>query len=262
MTREELKKSGLLDQYVLGLLGPEQAGEVERMLDGDPMLEAEVERLRRELNAYADARNIGPPPGGRTVRTARDFQDLDHEMITAMMERNHTLNIWRYVLVAICLLLVGLAGYLFRIKENYRGQLLREEALHAQDAVVYEFEMERSQEAVWDSLRNWHGFRLLEERLDSGTLRVHLPSNGKVALVDLSGVPAPKPDMAYYLFVGEPNGESEPVIVGRGQGEQGLHALSLHHGARYLRIYEWEAGLADYPVSSSRPVAELELPIR
>ena len=70
MSREELKRSGLLDQYVLGLLDPERAAEVERMLEGDPLLVQEVDRLRQDLNSYADARSIGPP-GRRSPRCVR-----------------------------------------------------------------------------------------------------------------------------------------------------------------------------------------------
>jgi hypothetical protein len=181
-------------------------------------------------------------------------------MITAMMERNHTLNIWRYVLVAICLLLVGLSGYLFRLKENYRGELIREEALHAQDAVVYEYEMERNRAAVWDTVRNWHELRLLEEPLDSGTLRIHLPANGKVVLVDLSGIRPPEPGLAYYLFTEAAEDDPRPEVV-TAAGQDRLHALPLSPSANHLRLYEWKQGVTDYPLTGSRPIARVSLPV-
>ena len=65
-----------------------------------------------------------------------------------MMEHNHTLNIWRYVLMAACLLLIGVAGYLFRLKEEIRGQLVTERALHAQDEASYHRDMLRGREAL------------------------------------------------------------------------------------------------------------------
>ena len=64
MSREELKKSGLLDQYVLGLLSREQAALVERLMQEDPFVADEVGRIQRNLMTYADSQDILPPPKG------------------------------------------------------------------------------------------------------------------------------------------------------------------------------------------------------
>ena len=92
MTRDEIKKSGLLDQYVLGLTTPEQTKLVERLMQEDPFLAEEIERLRDTLFQYADIQDIGPPSGGRKPRTMEDFHSLDHEIILEMTERNHSLG--------------------------------------------------------------------------------------------------------------------------------------------------------------------------
>ncbi len=261
MTRDELKRSGLLDQYVLGLLGPEQSAEVERMMEEDPFLQQEVHRLRGELNSYADSRNIGPPPTGRTLRTAEEFQDLDHEMITAMMERNHTLNIWRYVLVAVCFLLIGISGYLFRLKEDAQVMLVRERALHAQDDASHRLDMERSREAIEAATGNWDNLKSFEQPMDTGTLRVHLLPGAAMALVDLSDVPPPPHGHAYYIFTGADSRQAlQPEIVTpRKLG--GLYAVKLIEDDPQLRIYQWAIGRTAPPTARDSAIVQLPLPL-
>jgi len=256
MTREELKRSGLLDQYVLGLLGPEQSEEVARLIDGDPFLEKEVERLRAELNSYADMRNIGPPASGRSLRTAQDFQDLDHEMITAMMERNHSLNIWRYLLIAACLLLIGVSGYLFRLKENVQGELITERSLHAQDQASFEQDLKRNRAAFEATAANWKDVRTYEQPVDSGMAHVHLLAGADLALVDFSDLPAPPEGQAYYLYGGA--AEEQPLVV-RGEQLSELLPISTTRGATHLRLYRWERGRTRGPDADEQPLALFEL---
>ncbi|MBB4079532.1 hypothetical protein GGR28_002157 [Lewinella aquimaris] len=260
MNREELKRSGLLDQYVLGLLGPERMAEVEQLMREDPFLEQEVERLREDLNAYADSRNIGPPPPGREARSAEDFQDLDHEMITAMMEHNHTLNIWRYVLIAIIFLLVFLSGYLFRLKENVRGELITERALHAQDDASHRLDMERSRAAIEAAAANWENLTSIDQPMDTGTIHVHVLAGVGVALVDLSDVPPPPVGHAYYIFSGADTEEQEPEIVSARQ-LGGLYAVKIAEHNDQLRIYQWVQGRDDAPRSGETPIMIVDIQV-
>ena len=257
--REELKRSGLLDQYVLGLLGPEECSEVEAMMEEDPEIADEVSRIRRELNAYADTRDIGPPPGDRAPRTAEDFRDLDHEVITAMMEHNHSLNIWRWVLMAACLILIGVAGYLFRLKEEIRSKLVTERAMHAQDVASHRRDMERGREALEAATLNWEKFTSINEPVDTGTLHVHILEGAGVALVDLSDIPSPGQGHAYYLYSGSISKLSEPEII-TGRQLNGLYAIPFDDEDPTLRIYEWEIGRNAPPALEDQAIAIIELP--
>ena len=255
MSREELKQSGVLDQYVLGLLDPERSEMVERLMEEDPLLEAEVRRLRRELNSYADARNILPPDDGRAPRTAQDFQDLDHEMITAMMERNHTLNIWRYVLIGACLLLIGLSGFLFRLKENVRGELVTERALHAQDERSYQHDLNRQQTVLMQSLGAHEQLRLVEQRVDTGMVRLHIVENAGIGLLDLTRLPPLQQDTAYLVY----GMEESPRTVSAGQQIQ-LTVIRLPVPGERLQIYRWPMEHVVPPTPPKDPLVTLEVP--
>ena len=256
MSREELKRSGLLDQYVLGLLDPERSAEVEELMEGDPFLSQEVERLRQDLDSYADARNIAPPADGRAPRTAEDFHDLDHEMITAMMERNHTLNIWRYVLIAACLLLIGLSGYLFRLKENARGELVTERARRAQDEASYQQDLVRNRVAIEAAVGNWEDMQSFEEAVDTGTLHVHLLAGAGVALVDLSDIPRLGDHEAYYVYGGA---GAAPEIVNARQ-QDGLLVVKLEEGTSLLRIYRRPTDYGGVAPADEAALIRMELP--
>lgn len=243
MSREELKQSGLLEQYVLGLLGPEQSADIDRMIAADPELEAEVDRLRADVNAYADARQITPPPTGRRVRSAAEFQDLDHEMILAMVERNHNLNIWRYATLAACFLLVGLCGYLFRLKEQYRSNLITERALHAQDDQSHEHDIQRTREALRQASIHWDELRTVNYDIEAGEVRVHLFAENGMALLDLSDLSPPAEGHAYYLFHGPTTEGDAEFRVARSQLTT-LFPLELKEGEEELHIYHWQVAAA------------------
>ena len=256
---EEVKRSGILDQYVLGLLGKERSAEVERLIEEDPDIAREVDRIRRDLDAYADLRDIAPPPAGRPSRTAEDFHDLDHEVITAMMEHNHTLNIWRWVLMAVCLLLVGLAGYLFRLKEEIRAELVTERAVHAQDEASHRLDMERGRAALASAGGDWGDSLLSYERpVAEGLLHVHIMQGAGVALVDLSDIPPPNADSAYYLYSGSMNHLSEPEII-TARLLNGLYVVPFDQHEPTLRIYQWETGRDGAPAVDDQPLAIIEL---
>ena len=257
--RDELKRSGLLDQYVLGLLGPEECTEVEAMMDQDQEVADEVGRIRRELNAYADTRDIGPPPGDRAPRTAEDFRDLDHEVITAMMEHNHSLNIWRWVLMAACLILIGVAGYFFRLKEEVRSDLVTERAMHAQDEASHRRDMERGRQALEAATLNWEKFTSINQSVDAGTLHVHVLEEAGVALVDFSDIPSPGQGRAYYLYSGSISALSGPEII-TAKELNGLYAMSFNDQNPTLRIYEWEIGRNVPPGLEDQAIAIIELP--
>lgn len=259
MNREELKRSGMLDQYVLGLLGPERNAEVEQMIAEDPFLAQEVDRLRKDLNAYADARDITPPPGGRTPRTAQEFLDLDHEMITSMMEHNHTLNIWRYVLLGICLLLIGVSGYLFRLKEEYRAELVTERSLHAQDEASYRMDLENNRAALEAYVNNWDSLETLSQRVDTGSVQVHLLPWAGVVLMDLSNMTPPAPGHAYYIFGASDRQVNGPAEVVTASDAHNLHAVELSDGLDQVRIYYWPTGRDAKPKSEESPVTVVAL---
>ncbi len=258
MNRDELKQSGLLDQYVLGLLGPERNSEVEQLMEEDPFLAQEVERLRKELNSYVDSYDIAPPPSGRGPRTAQEFQDLDHEMITAMVERNHSLNLWRYVLLAVCLVLIGLSGYLFRLKEGHRGDLVTEQALRAQDHASHQLELRRRSAAalqVSDDSMSTHRFRF-----HNAEIRTYFLPWAGIALLDLNDVPRPAAGHDYYLF---PASEREmgtlPEVIHADDSER-WRTVQLTENQDRIRIYDWDMAAHTEPKYSDQPDLVILLP--
>lgn len=256
MDKNELRRSGLLDQYVLGLLGPEQSAEVERLIEKDPELSQQVKELRGELVDYADRRNIGPPPSGRAPRTAQDFQDLDHEMITAMMERNHSLNVWRYVLVGFSLLLIGLAGYLFRLKENYRSELVTERSLRAQVTEDYRSELEGSR--VGTPLQRWKGAFAVTENLALGTLAVHVAPNSRTVLLDLLGMSPPAGDSVLVVYAESLDNPPLARFTAADWPDR-LTVLATDSKVHELHIFLWPAERTRHPEAPDEPLAVINL---
>lgn len=61
MDKEKFLKSGLLEQYVLGLTDEEESREVERYAEAFPEIKAEIDGLRRAMDEYARHYASMPP---------------------------------------------------------------------------------------------------------------------------------------------------------------------------------------------------------
>ena len=172
-----------------------------------------------------------------------------------MTERNHSLNVWRYGLIATCLLLLGLSGYLFRVKEGYRADLLSEQARHAQDNQSHDRRMSAVEELVIEG-----DLVPVTDSSAFGRVRVHLPRQGHTALVDISRATPPPPGTAYYLFAGRER-DDEPAVPVPHEEFGDLHAVHLEAGDEVIRIYRWPVGEQHpTPLPSADLMAEITLP--
>lgn len=252
ITRESLKKSGLLEQYVLGLTSREQNKMVEAFLEENPESKQDVDALREQLSSYVDEHDLIAPKDGRISRTADDFADLDHEMILEMMERNHSLSIWRYALGAACLLLLGLSGYLFRLNENHKFDLLEERARHAQDDTSHELRVKKLE----SSLIDWSALQTVTTYVGAGTIQLHYFPGDDQMILDLSHLELPKDsgDLLYYVYVGSGDDRKLALKILPANGHH-LHALQV--GGNQIQVYlEEQEGAKE----ERNLVAEITLP--
>lgn len=204
MNWDNLDQRELLEQYLLGLTNREQTAYVEEMLEKDPKMAEQLEELKGKMADYISEQGLDQDaPDGQ--RSLQDFHDLDHEMITAMTRRNHHLVIWRLALSAACLILLFISGYLFRQNQNYRLEVAREIAMHAQDDATAQRKIEdlQGKAIVWDSL---HTQTVLSE---DGEVKIHYLSNDQVTFLDLSHLKSFEPKEVYHLEVAGKDGHPE-----------------------------------------------------
>ena len=250
LTRESLKKSGLLEQYVLGLTTREQNRILKAFLEQNPDAQEDVAALKEELSNYMASYNLGSPDAERETRTSDDFLDLDHEMILEMTERNHSLTIWRYALGTLCLLLVALSGYLFRLSENNKTALLQEKARHAQDDNSHRLKVENLKDAALD----WSGLQTVTTYVGEGFIQLHYSPDDDRMILDLSHLNVGKRinEKSYHIYVVDGE-DSRHVLKILPADEHSLHALKVA-GAQ-LQVYSGEKGAEDQNL-----VAEISLP--
>lgn len=252
LTRESLKKSGLLEQYVLGLTTREQNRILEAFLEENPAAQEDVAALREELGNYMDRYNLGPPDAEREVRTPDDFLDLDHEMILEMTERNHSLTIWRYVLGICCLLLLALSGYFFRLSENNKTALLQEKARHAQDDNSHRLKVEN----LKDSALDWSELQTITTYIGEGTIQLHYSPEDDRVILDLSHLNSSGKigQQSYHIYVSDGE-DSRHVLEILPADEHHLHALKVK--GKQLQVY---SGERQKPAERNNLVAEISLP--
>lgn len=231
MDRESLKKSGLLEQYILGIASRKEALLVERTLAENPEAREDYEKLREELDAYANSSGMFGPLEGRENRSIADYEDLDHEMILAMTERNHTLTVWRYALMGVCFFLLCLSGYLFRLSETSRSEVVTERAHHAQDNNAHEKTLRHLEEMTPD----WDELKTIKSTTADGTVIVHYLDRQNLVMLDFSHAQTLEKEESYFVFAGR---EAEEALFVIPAGHQlKLHPAHLPHGADEVRVF-------------------------
>lgn len=247
MNQDDFDKHELLEQYVLGLTNREESEWVEALIAKDPEAHKDLEHLRKQLEDYADGISGIPTPPGRQLRSHRDFADLDQEMIVRMTERNHSLVIWRYALSIACLLLLALCGFLFRTNQTTEQELRAEKARHAQDGKSFELQIKNLRE----SGMNWDSLKAHASIFGINNIRVHYLEREKIALLDLSRVPAPERGYAYYLLNSSDPQPGQVQVIGQADLH---HLLPIRLPTGGVRIYHLPEGA---PLEPAPPTEHL-----
>ncbi len=250
MDREYLKKSGLLEQYVLGLTNRRETQLVEKVLESDPEIQEDYKRLQEELSDYLQASGMeAPDDGDRPAKSPEDYEELDHEMIMKITEENQSLYLWRIGLSVVCLLLLSVSFFIYRQRELYRADLITEKAQHAQDQHSFGIELEHLQEGALDLTK----LTTQEIPVEEGLILLHHLKNHDLALLDLSHLKALEEGYAYYIFL-EGKRKAKPTLILQQTDLHHLHALNLGHDIETLKIFHWKA---DGSLPDSRPTEDL-----
>lgn len=230
MDFQDLKKNGLLKQYVLGLTTRQETALVEEALEKDPAAREEYDRLLREMDTFVETYGIEAPASSEPGRRSIDFEHLDHEMITLISSRNQRLVIWRYVLGGVTLLLLFVCGYLFRQLYLQDAQVISLEARHVQDVNSHE----RALRKLEDQKIDWAAISSATVSISGGELHLHQLPSRNLVLVDLSHAPALEPGDAYYLTYGSGKKRTSRITPA---DQDGLHPVRITPEGGTLRLY-------------------------
>lgn len=253
MSQERLDNKELLEQYLLGLTNPEQTAHVERLMDEHPELRTELEGMQDRMQVYLEEQGLDEESPSGNTRNIQDFHDLDHEMITAMTKRNHNLVIWRLALSAVCLILLFVSGYLFRENQNFRMEVNREKALHAQD----EASAQRRIQALQGKTVAWDSLHTQTVASELGDVLIHYLTDNKVTFLDLSHLGELPPDEAYHLETKQGSGEEVVTLI---QDSLKMSLIPIVQDVEHIKIWRVAAGtiaqhekvdpslIADFPI--------------
>lgn len=253
MSQERLDKKELLEQYLLGLTNPEQTAHVERLMDEHPELRTELEGMQGRMDTYLQEQGLDRESPSGNTRDIQDFHDLDHEMITAMTKRNHNLVIWRLALSAVCLILLFVSGYLFRENQNFRMEVNREKAMHAQD----EASAQRRIQALQGKTIAWENLHTQTVNSELGDVLIHYLADDKVTFLDLTHLGELPPEEAYHLETKHGSGAEVVTLI---QDSLKMSLIPVVLDVEHVKIWRGAAGtvaqhetvepslIADFPI--------------
>jgi anti-sigma-K factor RskA len=212
MDKDKFLRTGLLEQYVLGLTNEEESAEVERYAEAFPELAKEIDEMRKALEQYA-MQYVEMPP---KELKARVMHSIDQEMTSQHAGNGngriptHQASPWRqrlfnwslYAAIAV----LGAFAFIFQqgkvgAEKNYNQLSVKFEALKS--------ECERNQRDKADVERNYAFFQhpaTIPVKLEGSALApeaeaiAYLNHGQKVACINLTKLPQPPEGKTYQLW--------------------------------------------------------------
>ncbi len=130
MDIREYIDSGILEQYVAGLLSNEENEEVDRMAEKYPEIYQEIIALRASINNYS--RSTGRTPSSDILKKAQE--DILNKKVAALrkpeedteqvINKSRKLDVFKIAATILLLVSVGLNGFFFSEITSYRAQAI------------------------------------------------------------------------------------------------------------------------------------------
>ncbi|MGA1582260.1 MAG: anti-sigma factor [Saprospiraceae bacterium] len=117
MSKDQLIKSGLLEQYVLGLTTPEENSHIEEIAGRDPEVQEEIEAMRQALDQYVNQQSIPPPPSLK-----QEVMDAIQVRQPVVEEEFSRVSLSRVLLALSVVGLISLAWFSFRQRQQFDHQ--------------------------------------------------------------------------------------------------------------------------------------------
>lgn len=146
--------SGVLENYVLGLLSEQEHNEVVQMQERYPEVKAYVLSLENTLEAYGRLHAVTPPPalkdsimeGIREQKASKEKKaQLDEAKLEKLHAQNNSTQLWRRMAIAACIILLcslGLNVFLGsenrENEEQYQQLAADHQQLVADSATIYD----------------------------------------------------------------------------------------------------------------------------
>ncbi len=138
MDIREVRESGLLEQYVLGLLSEVEQKQVESYLSEYPELKSDIFSIQGALQKYAETYGIQPKPllEGKILEEIRSRGGITNNSAIGDKTKSNNINLWSGLTVLLGLVALGTLWYSYKlIDENKDLKSTIKETILACDSV-------------------------------------------------------------------------------------------------------------------------------
>lgn len=196
--------SGILETYILGLLTPAEAREVERNMREYPEIKAALTSIEDSLEQYAQLNGINPPPHLKP-RILKHINSNSVSNSTAAMSKGSNAMLWTGLMGLLLALAAMYAFYLFTQNSELEEKVIAtssqiEELQIACDSVqIKTNELEERLKV----LRNPFNQSIImngTENHPEAIAAVHWNKEDKINYLDIINLPTPPTDKQYQLW--------------------------------------------------------------
>lgn len=254
MDKEQFLKTGLLEQYVLGLTSEEESALVEQYAEQYPEIKREIKQMHNALEDYAKKYVSLPPEELKSrVKSSVNKMSSDSELYAEKVVPSSKPALFSLSSALLLLLILGLGffSYLFYQDKTTAERNYKELAV-AFDTYKAECEKQQQQiadqDAVYALLQHsaTQPVKLQGSQLSPGAEAVaYLNPVARKALINLTKLPSPPSGKTYQLWA-----DVEGHMVNMGVVEFGradFQAVTFIQGAESLNITLEPTGGSEEP---------------
>lgn len=199
MNKDQFLKTGLLEQYALGLTDEEESQIVEQHLQAFPELKKDVDEVRNAIEQYALQHAIPPHP---RVKSQIMSEIDDPALAKAGKRSSDSVNRWLMLLTTLSVAAVFALLYLYTQKQT-QNQGLKKEFAELQIACQQEKDQVFADQNMLLFMKDRHTQKVSLDALAEGSLSQAIAfwnPNEQKAYVNLGNLPEPPSGKQYQIW--------------------------------------------------------------
>jgi len=257
MDKETFIKSGLIEQYVMGLASPEEMKQVEQMAAAYPEVNQHIDEMQDCMKRYVEMHSIPPPKRSRQriIDTIDEMEMDHHEPVSATQVSSNTagkvVQLSRWMAGVAAALFIGLLGaclYLFsnqlETQENM-AQLSKELQILKSDhnTLQQNNQLVTQQYVVLKDLATKHIRMQGTAHAPSAKVVVYWNNDHNKALLNVVNLPKAPHGHQYQVWA-DVNGKHKDMgVLNAGVNESNMHQLPYINNCRgFVITLEVEGG--------------------
>jgi anti-sigma-K factor RskA len=209
MDKNEIIQSGLLEEYVLGLISPQQKEQVEAMMEKHAEIAQTVEEMQGAMQSYCKS-IVKPPPPGLKEKILKNLGTMSKAPKTPSLPVFYNANrsLWAKIgplSAAASVVFILLSAFLFIKNQDLQNDMITyrevlEKSRQENSQMITEMAMVQDQASFLQDIRTAHVHLTGTDKAPQATAVAYWNDKNQKVYLNIIDLPSPPDNMTYQLW--------------------------------------------------------------